>query len=208
MNKALQMDPLASRLFPTVTEYSVTTGSSSFTNGQSTSMDTTRFLFRLKQGPRSLEQHICEFLAIANHSDLLDYILIEIFCDSVNEHLKVRFRREGPRSSLAVFLDYALLCVDSSFTVGVAEEERDITVGAAAKFSQPQTPGHFDLMIATAVLSPTCEMAAALEHVHVMAASTAAVLKMAAAPERVHAMAASRVKSRPSWLSRIKLRPV
>ncbi len=88
-------------------------------------MDTTRILFALKQGPRSLENHVREFLAIAHYSDLPDIVLIEIFCDGINQPLKSKLRREGPRSSLAHFLDYALLTVGSLFTVGFAEDERD-----------------------------------------------------------------------------------
>ncbi len=88
-------------------------------------MDTTRILFALKQGPHSLENHVREFLAIAHYSDLPDIILIEIFCDGINQPLKSKLRREGPRSSLAHFMDYALLTVGSLFTVGFAEDERD-----------------------------------------------------------------------------------
>ncbi len=80
----------------------------------------TRILFALKQGPRSLENHIREFLACAHYSDLPDIILIEIFCDGINQPL-----REGPRSSRSCFLDFALLTVGSLFTVGVADEDRD-----------------------------------------------------------------------------------
>ncbi len=97
-------------------------GSSSFSDGHSAGMDTTRILFALKQGPRSLEQHIREFLVFANYSDLPDITLIEIFCDGINQPLRSEFRREGTRASLAQFLDYALLTVGSTFTVGVAEE--------------------------------------------------------------------------------------
>ncbi|KAL0192921.1 hypothetical protein M9458_011217, partial [Cirrhinus mrigala] len=190
VNKSSHLNPLASRLFPHVTEYSVTQGSSSFFHGQSTGMDTTRILFRLRQGPRTLEQYIREFLAIANHSALPDCTVIEIFCDGVNEPLKARLRREGLRSSLAAFMDFALLSVGSSFTVGVAEEEHNIAVGAAAKFSQPRIPGHFDLMITTPVLSPARQTAAAPEHVYIMAATTDSVRKMAAAPVHAHVMAA------------------
>ncbi|KAI2645231.1 Filamentous hemagglutinin [Labeo rohita] len=127
-----QMDPLASRLTHNVPEYSAPQGSSSFSHGH-TGMDTNRILFRLKQGQRSLEQNISEFLAISNYSDLPDCIIIEIFCDGVNEPLKVRLRREGLRSSLAAFMDFALMCVGSSFTVGVAEEQRDIAVTSAVQ---------------------------------------------------------------------------
>ncbi len=108
-------------------------------------MDVTRNLFALKQGPRSLEQHIREFLFFANYSDLPDITLIEIFCDGINQPLRSEFRREGTRASLAQFLDYALLTVGSSFTVGVAEE-RDT--------------------------APNCVNTATLEHAHQMAATT------------------------------------
>ncbi len=120
-------------------------GSSSFSDGHSEGMDVTRNLFALKQGPRSLEQHIREFLAITNYSDLPDITLIENFCDGIHQPLRSEFRREGTRASLAQFLDYALLTVGSSFTVGVAEE-RDT--------------------------APNCVNTATLEHAHQMAATT------------------------------------
>ncbi len=85
----------------------------------------TRVLFALKQGPRSLENHIREFLACAHYSDLPDIILIDIFCDGINQPLQTQLRREGPRSSLSCFLEFALLTVGSLFTVGVADEDRD-----------------------------------------------------------------------------------
>ncbi len=51
---------------------------------------------------------------------------MEFFCEGINQPLMSWLRGEGPRSSLCPFMDYALLCVSSLFTVGVAEEERDI----------------------------------------------------------------------------------
>ncbi len=74
-------------------------------------MDTARILLALKQGPRSLEDYIQEYLAIAFYSDLPDCLLIELFCDGINQPLQFELRREGPRSSLAPFLDYALLAL-------------------------------------------------------------------------------------------------
>ncbi|ROL54936.1 hypothetical protein DPX16_12805 [Anabarilius grahami] len=50
------------------------------------------------------------------------------FCEGVNQPLKSQLIREGPRSSISHFLDYALLTVGSPFTVGVAEE-RDTSSG-------------------------------------------------------------------------------
>ncbi len=115
-NKALHMDPHVSRLVRPVTEYSATQGSSNFSDQHFSGMDTTRLLFALKQGPRSLENHIREFLAFAHYSDLPDIILIEIFCDGINQPLRSQLRLEGPRSSLSCFLDFALLTVGSLFT--------------------------------------------------------------------------------------------
>ncbi len=104
------MDPNVSRLVILVIEYSARRIQQLF-RGSSEGMDVTRNLFALKQGPRSLEQHIREFLAIANYSDLPDITLIEIFCDGIHQPLRAKFRREGTRASLALFLDYALLTV-------------------------------------------------------------------------------------------------
>ncbi|KAL0148146.1 hypothetical protein M9458_056548 [Cirrhinus mrigala] len=81
-----------------------------------------------------------------------------------------RLRREGPRSSLAAFMDYAS-CVGSSFTVGVAEEQRDITV--------------------TPAVQPAPQMAAAPVRAPVMVAITVPVHKMAAKTALRHATAAT-----------------
>ncbi len=111
-----------------VTEYSATQGSSSFSEEHWPGMDTARILLALKQGPRSLENYIRKFLAIVKYSVYIyiyDCLLIEFFCDGINQPLRSELRREGPRSSLAQFMDYALLTVGSLFTVGIAEEECD-----------------------------------------------------------------------------------
>ncbi len=138
------MDPHASSV-PSVTEYLATQGSSSFSNGHWPCMDTTRILLALKQGPRSLENYIRECLVIAHYSDLPDIILIEFFCDGINQPLQSKLRREGPRLSLSCFFGHCFVDCCSLFTVGFAEEERNITSGpvmAAVRFSQPQAQGH------------------------------------------------------------------
>ncbi|KAL0149294.1 hypothetical protein M9458_055332 [Cirrhinus mrigala] len=129
------MDPLASRLSIPVTEQSVTKGSSSFSPGHSADMDTDRILCRIRQGPRTHEQHI----------------------------------------------HFALLCVGSPFTVGVAEEERDAT--------EPLTAWIMREMAATPERVHT--LASTTEPVHKMAATAVPVRKMAAAPVCAHKMAAT-----------------
>ncbi|KAI2647119.1 Aggrecan core protein [Labeo rohita] len=189
-NKSLHLDPLVSRLPLHVTEYSAPKGSSSFSPRHSSGMDTNRILFGLKQGPRTLEQHIIEFLAIANHSDLPDCILIEIFCDGLNELLKARLRREGPRSSLAVFLDFALLCEGSSFTVGVADGERDNAVTAAAHPAHRMAAAPDRDATNTLAAWIAREMAAVSERARARATTTVPVHTMAATAEPAHKMAA------------------
>ncbi len=75
-NKALQMDPHDSRV---ITEYSAPQGSSGFPNGHLPGMDTAILLLALKQGTRSLERYIAEYLALANDSELPDCMLIDFF---------------------------------------------------------------------------------------------------------------------------------
>ncbi len=156
------MDPHDSRV---VTEYSATQGSSNFSDQHFSGMDTTRLLFVLKQGPRSLENHIREFLAFAHYSDLPDIILIEIFCDGINQPLRSQLGRKGPRSSMSCFLDFVLLTVGSLFTVGVADEDRD----TASMTEMLDAPECAHKMAATA--EPVHKMAATTTPRHVSAAS-------------------------------------
>ncbi len=144
-NKALRMDPHVSRLVNPITEYSAKRGSSGFSSGYWPSMGMAGMLLTLEQGSRPLEDYIREYLDLAHLSDLPDYVLIDFFCEGINQPLKSQLTREGPRSSLSQFLGYALLTVGSAFTVGVAEE------------------------LDTA---PNWEITAALEHAHKMAATT------------------------------------
>ncbi len=78
-NKALHMDPHVSRLVRPVTEYSATQGSSGFHEQYWPGMYTARLLLSLKQGKRSLEDFIQEYLDVANYSDFPDDVLIDFF---------------------------------------------------------------------------------------------------------------------------------
>ncbi|KAL0148987.1 hypothetical protein M9458_055791 [Cirrhinus mrigala] len=190
LNKSSQMDPLASRLSLSITEQSVTTGPSSFLPGHSHDMDTDRILCRIKQGPHTLDQYIREFLSISNYSTLPDCLKIEIFCDGVNEHLKAKLRRVGPRLSLEAFMNFALLCVGSPFSVGVAERERDNAVMATARPTRRLAvmPEHDPTNTFSAWIAR--EMAAVSERAHAMVASAEPVRKMAAKAGLHHATAA------------------
>ncbi len=95
-NKALHMDPHVSRLVSPVTEYSANKGSSGFSNGYWPSMDMAGMLLTLEQGSRPLEDYIQEYLDLAHFSDLPDCVLIDFFCEGINQPLKSQLIREGP----------------------------------------------------------------------------------------------------------------
>ncbi|KAL0152969.1 hypothetical protein M9458_051722 [Cirrhinus mrigala] len=183
------MDPLASRLSFPVTEQSVAAGSSSFSPGQSTDTATDVILCRIKQRSHTLDQYTREFLSISHYATLPDCIQIEVFCDGVNEPLRARLRREGPRSSLEAFMNLALSCVGSPCTVGVAERERDDAVVATARPARKLAvmPEHDHTNTFSAWIAR--EMPAVSERAHATVASVS-VHKMAATAELVHNMTA------------------
>lgn len=74
-------------------------------------------IIRLRQGNRSLEDHIQDFLEIADFSDLPDYTLIDFFCYGLNEHYQSKLILDGPQ-----FLDFVLLLRGFSFTFGEVED--------------------------------------------------------------------------------------
>ncbi len=105
LNKAPHMDPHVSRLVRPVTEYSATQGSSGCSSGHCPGMETARILLALKQGQRSLVDYIQEYLAIAYYSDLPDCLLIDFFCDGINQPL--RYARVRVHHSLSFWI---MLC--------------------------------------------------------------------------------------------------
>jgi len=103
------------------------------------------------------------------------------------EPLKYKLIHESPRSSLIKFLDFALLSVGSSFTVGYCGGGTDITsVSVMARFSQPQSPEHSSILLATLVIKHACEMVATPERAHKMVATTAFNHISADLPESRH----------------------
>ncbi|ROI26648.1 hypothetical protein DPX16_21591 [Anabarilius grahami] len=92
------------------------------TSISSLSMDPAWCLVSLRQGNCTLEAHIQKFLEFAHLSDLPDCALIDFFSHGLNEPLKDYLLTNGPRGSFVEFLDFALLTVGSSFTVGVMED--------------------------------------------------------------------------------------
>ncbi len=121
-NKALQMDPLASRLVNPVTEYSATRGSSGFSNGPWSGMDPFNQLLDLRQGSQSIEEYVTQFCVLSDKVPFDEVALKDIFRFGLSEPVKSWLPEGKFNVSLKDFMDYALLCAGPSFTVGVAEE--------------------------------------------------------------------------------------
>ncbi|KAI2646552.1 Farnesol kinase, chloroplastic [Labeo rohita] len=100
------------------------------------------------------------------------------------------FKGEAETRGSTEFMNFALLCVGSPCTVGVAKEERDNVDMAAAHSSRrlAVTPDHDATNKFSAWIA--CEMAAVSERALAMAVSAESVYKMmTAAPVRAHQMA-------------------
>ncbi len=122
-NKALQMDPYVSRLVNPITEYSAPPGSSGFSNKLWSGMDASYQIFDLRQGRLSIEEYVTQFCLLSNKVHFDEVALKDIFRFGLNEPIKSWLPEGQFNVRLRDFMDYALLCAGSSFTVGVVEEE-------------------------------------------------------------------------------------
>ncbi len=131
------MDPHVSRLGHPVTEYSATQGSSGFSKEPWPGMDPFDQLLDLRQGNSSIEEYVTQFCELS-YGVLFDEVALkDIFRLGLNEPVKSWLPEGQFNVSLKDFMDYTLLCAGSSFTVGVAEKERD-TVSVTEMADAPE----------------------------------------------------------------------
>ncbi len=88
-------------------------------------MDPFNQLLDLRQGSQSIEEYVTQFCALSDKVPFDEVALKDIFSFGLSEPVKSWLPEGKFNVSLKDFMDYALLCAGSSFTVGVAEEERD-----------------------------------------------------------------------------------
>ncbi len=82
------MDPYASRLIGSVTEYSATGGSSGFSKEPWPGMDPFDQLFDLRQGSSSIEEYVTKFCEISYRVPFDEVVLKDIFRFGLNEPIK------------------------------------------------------------------------------------------------------------------------
>ncbi len=88
-------------------------------------MDPFNQLLDLRQGSQSIEEYVTQFCVLSDKVPFDEVALKDIFRFGLSEPVKSWLPEGKFNVSLKDFMDYALLCAGSSFTVGVAEEERD-----------------------------------------------------------------------------------
>ncbi len=146
-------------------------------------------LLFFKQGTRSLEDYIEEYLVLTNGSDLPDCLLVDCSVMALISHQSLSsFERVRVHHSLSLWIMLCWLWL--FFTVGVAEEERDI----ASMTEMVAAPEPTHKMAATA--KPDRKMADTTVPRHV----TAANLSQARTP----LIFMSLVKSRLIFMSHVK----
>ncbi len=140
-NKALQMDPHASRFVSSVTEYSASRGSSGFSKEPWPGMDPFDQLLDLRQGSSSIEEYITQFGELPYRIPFDDVVLKYFFCFGLSEPIKSWIPKGKFNCSLEYFMDYTLLCADSLFTVSIADENRQ-TASMTEMLAAPENGGH------------------------------------------------------------------
>ncbi|XP_058632957.1 uncharacterized protein LOC131541301 [Onychostoma macrolepis] len=101
-------------------------------------MDPFNQLLDLQQGSLSIEEYVTQFCVISDKVPFDEVVLKDIFCFGLNEPVKSWLPEGKFNVSLKDFIDYALLCAGSSFTVGVAEEEHN-TVSVTKMVATPES---------------------------------------------------------------------
>ncbi len=111
-------------------------GFSSFSKEPWPGMDPFDQLLDLKQGSSPIEEYVTQFYKISCKVPFDEVALKDIFRFGLCEPIKSYLPEGEFHCSLKDFMDYALLCAGSSFTVGVAEEEHDRKMAATTTHHQ------------------------------------------------------------------------
>ncbi len=163
-------------------------GFSSFSKEPWPGMDPFDQLLDLKQGSSPIEEYVTQFYEISCKVPFDEVALKDIFRFGLCEPIKSYLPEGKFHCSLKDFMDYALLCAGSSFTVGVAEEEHD----TALTHVMADAPEHDCKMAATTTHHQSPEshnMPTEPESAHIMPAKPGPARIMSATPESPAKMA-------------------
>ncbi len=84
-------------------------------------------VLRLEQGDRSLEDHTEDFVFLANYTHYPDSCLCSFYQAGLNAATQAQLYREGPRESLATFIEWVLVSCKSALNVDIADDDTSPT---------------------------------------------------------------------------------
>ncbi len=82
-------------------------------------------LLYLRQSNRAIEEYVEDFCGLCHLAGFNNVVLNDMFRVGLNEPIRSRLPEGKIHWSLEQYIDHALLLSGSSYTVGVAEEERN-----------------------------------------------------------------------------------
>ncbi len=84
-------------------------------------------VLRLEQGDRSLEDHTEDFVFLANYTHYPDSCLCSFYQAGLNAATQAQLSREGPRESLAAFIEWVLVSCKSALNVDITDDDTSPT---------------------------------------------------------------------------------
>ncbi|XP_073676889.1 uncharacterized protein [Garra rufa] len=96
------------------------------------------FIILLKQGNRSLEDHTRDFVFYAPFTHYPDSCLCTFYRAGLNIAAKSQLSGEGPRESIADYIEWVLASCGSTWTIGIVKEDVSPTHDPESSQTSPQ----------------------------------------------------------------------
>ncbi len=81
----------------------------------------------LEQGERSLEDHTTDFVFLSNYTHYPDSCLCSFYLTGLNTSTRAQLSGDGPRESLAAFIEWVLVSCKSELTMDIADNDTSPT---------------------------------------------------------------------------------
>ncbi len=81
----------------------------------------------LEQGEQSLEDHTTDFVFLSNYTHYPDSCLCSFYLTGLNTSTRAQLSGDGPRESLAAFIEWVLVSCKSELTMDIAENDTSPT---------------------------------------------------------------------------------
>ncbi len=101
--------------------------------------DPTVLVLLLEQGDHSLEDHTEDFVFLANYTSYPDSCLCSFYITGLNTSTREQLSRDGPRESLAAFIEWVLVSCQSKLTMDIVDVDTSPTRDPEPSHSPPRS---------------------------------------------------------------------